>query len=120
MNVLERIESVLASLSEAHSTLPSGLRRKINAELSRGVTSGNPYAHSFSRGLSAAFDVLASHGIEPARSVSPPLSDTGRMSIDLAFTNREDSFSPIEITNSSLIVSYAKMRTGVEFIAYVS
>lgn len=121
MSVISRINTVLRKLGEAASSrLDASTKRKINAALSKGVTSGFPYAKSFGNGLSAAYDVLAKFGIEPAQMISLPLGREGRVSVPLAFTNTDDSFSPTQIENSDLIVAFANMNTGVEIIAYVS
>lgn len=123
MNILERINQSLRRLGEtpaASASMNAALRRKINAKLAAGITSGYPYAQSFGAGLTAAYNVLAEFGIEPARAVSPPLGNKGRVNIDIAFTNKEDSFSPVEISNSLLVVTFENMHKGVEIIAYVS
>lgn len=123
MNILSRIDRSLSRLGESPasaSRLDAKTKSKINKELAIGVTSGYPYARSFGTGLSAAYDVLAKYGIEPARAVSPPLGNSGRVNVDLAFTNKEDSFSPTDIENAMLVVTFEQMDKGVEIIAYVS
>lgn len=120
MDIVQRIDAVLAEMGAASSKLDAATRRKINAALSKGVTSGYPYAKTFGAGLNAALGVLSRHGIEPTQIVSPPLSNEGRVTIPLAFTNPADSFSPIEITNSDLVVSFTTMDKGVEIVAYVT
>lgn len=124
MNIHTRINKALASLGEAvaekSSRLDSATKRKINAALAKGITSGSPYAQSFGQGLNAAFDVLKQYGIEPGHTVSPPHGNSGRVTVDLAFTNTEDGFSPTDITNSVLVLTFHNMNTGVEIIAYVS
>lgn len=122
MNIHTRINRALASLGEAASAtrLDSATKRKINAALAKGITSGNPYATSFGQGLNAAFDILKQYGIEPGHTVSPPHGESGRVTVDLAYTNTADSFAPTDITNSVLVLTFQKMNTGVEIVSYVS
>lgn len=121
MRIIKRIDAVLAEMrASPAASIPAPTKRKINAELAKGVTSGHPYARSFGAGLSAALDILAKYGIESGEATSPPLADSGSVRIQLAWTNKEDSFSPTAIENSVLVISFAKMTTGVEIVAYVS
>jgi hypothetical protein len=44
----------------------------------------------------------------------------GRMMIDLAFTNPEDSFSPTDISNSALAFQWYELGNGqYEVVAYL-
>ena len=106
---------------ESSNTLPPDIRRKANSEFANSKLGGHPYFDTFGQGLNLALNILAKYGIEPAEMVSPPLGNKGRVRVPLAFTNKEDAFSPRPIDNSDLILTWDKVRhNGVEIIAYLS
>lgn len=104
-------------------SLPSNLRSTINAALNKAGLDGNTYFAKSSAGFVRAVEILAKFGIELDEVVSSHLFSgaRGRMAVDLAFTNPEDSFSPISISNSMLTLSFHEMESGqFEVIAYLS
>lgn len=74
-------------------------------------------------GFSKAVEVLAEHGIELDEVVNAWLfnRDSGKLQVDVAFTNKDDPFSPISIRNSMLVLTYHKLAEDkFEVIAYMS
>lgn len=85
---------------------------------------GNGRFRSVSEAISVAFDVLAkvlsieSDGHIDAFFFKRP---SGQRALEIAYTNHEDSFSPISITNSNLWITWHKMDNGrFEVIAYLT
>lgn len=117
-----RIDAALALLGEsAPGTLSASVRRKVNALLATNKkTNGNEYVRDFGMGLAAAVEALSANGIELGHTVSPPMGKSGRVTADIAFTNTADSFSPVAISNSQLLLTWEKMATGVEIVAYLT
>lgn len=108
------------------------MRNKINARLAGpadGLDGNKPWPKA-EHGYAHALDVLSDYGIELDGVVNSmdfkPLS--GRVRANLAFTNKEDSFSPTSIQNTMLIVTFAprghegadRTQTRFEVIAYLS
>jgi hypothetical protein len=105
-----------------HLTLDASTRRKANAALIRKGFDGNSRFRSMSQALSEAMGVLSDFGIEADEVLSAWTykPKTGTNSINLAFSNPEDSFSPVQISNSTLYISWTELETGYEVIAYLS
>lgn len=102
--------------------LPAGTRRDINSDLIRMGMDGNKRFDKMGQVLNVAGTVLTAYGIEwgsviNSHSVSQP---SGRINIDLAFTNSADLFSPTDITNSVLAIHWTQLATGLEVVAYLS
>lgn len=76
------------------------------------------------KGYVAAVDVLSDFGIEIDEVVNThsfARRPSGSLHIALAFTNREDSFSPISIPDTELIISYHELAPDrFEVLAYLS
>ena len=101
----------------------SALRSKINRELVRAGLDGNSRFEKPGLALSAANKVLADNGIEWDEAISADrlMGSEGRITVDLAFTNKEDVFSPIQITNSMLAMTwYEHAKYKYEAVAYLS
>jgi len=84
---------------------------------------GNKFFRKAQDGYSKALGVLQDYGIEMDEVVSSHLFNPpeGRISINLAWTNKEDMFSPESIPNSMLVVTFHQMESGkFEVIAYLS
>ena len=74
-------------------------------------------------GYAKALDVLGDFGIEMAGVVDSMRfrGEKNQFTLDLAWTNKADSFSPTEIANSMLAVSWYKRREdSYEVLAYLS
>jgi hypothetical protein len=68
-------------------------------------------------------EVLSKHGIEQDETIHSDYfrGDKRNFSIDLAFSNPDDPFSPVSIRNSMLAFSYTKLRDNhYECLAYLS
>ncbi len=103
--------------------LDPSTRRKANGALVKAGLDGNGRFRSVGQGLSKAFDVLATFGIEPDETLNAHLftGDEGRRTLELAFTNQEDSFSPTNVSNSVLVFSwYTHDQDRIEVLAYLS
>ena len=90
--------------------------------LVRAGLDGNGRFYSISSALCSAFQALTSLGIEPADIVSADMvmGDRGQRTVDLAFGNAADPFSPVSIANSLLAFSWTRLESGYEVIAYLS
>ena len=74
-------------------------------------------------GINAAFDILGKFGIEVGQVLNSHLfmGDEGSQRIELAFSNPEDSFSPKDVSNSLLVMSWYKRESGnYEILMYLS
>lgn len=103
--------------------LDAATRSKANAALERNGLDGNGRFAKVGEGLSRAFTVLAQFGIEPDETLNAHgfMGPQGRRTIHLAFSNPEDSFSPVSITNSMLAITWQELRPGrFEMLAYLS
>jgi hypothetical protein len=103
--------------------LDAKTRMKINKKLDADGLGGRTFFRKAEHGLQTAIGVLQDFGIEQdgvenSYVFSQP---TGRLKLDLAFSNDQDPFSPIEITNSKLIIQFTQMDSGnFEVIGYLS
>lgn len=103
--------------------MDSATRAKANADLARNGLDGNGRFSKVGQGLSRAFDVLAKYGIEPDETLNANgfMGPEGRRSIHLAFSNPADSFSPVNIPNTMLAITWAEVNPGrFEMVAYLS
>ena len=103
--------------------LDTRTRSQANTALERNGLDGNGRFRKVGEGLSKAFDVLATFGIEQDETLNAHLfsSSKGQRSLQLAFTNREDSFSPTSISNSMLSFSWQELSPDrFEVLAYLS
>lgn len=99
------------------------MRERINDALVEEGLGGKKLFEKASRGYAAAIDVLGEHGIELDTVVNAQslAGSTGTLRIDVAFTNEEDSFSPVSIKNSVLFLQFTELREDAfEVIAYMS
>lgn len=97
--------------------------RFANAAMRQKGLDGNGRFVKPTRGYALALDILADFGIELGRVVSSHLfdRDRGNLSVELAFTNPDDSFSPVAIRNTALYIAYERLGdVGYEVIAYLS
>ena len=101
------------------------LREQINMALIRSGLDGNGRFDRPEGGYVKALNVLADFGIELDGVVSShqfsKSLENNMVRVDLAFTNPKDSFSPVQIQNSVLVVSFTKLgEHRYEAIAYLS
>lgn len=103
--------------------LDNSVRQQANRDLIRSGLDGNGRFQKIGQALNVAFKVLEKYGIEPDEVLSADRhrAPSGTWPIDLAFSNPEDSFSPVSIRNSVLHLSWTQMDNGMyEVVAYLS
>lgn len=113
-------EEVTEELSDK---LDKKIKSKANADLEAQGLDGNKSFRSIGQGINAITGVLEKHGIELDDVPSADLfrGDDGRRTLHLAWTNKDDAFSPKSISNSMLAFQWHKHQSGnYELIAYLS
>ena len=121
--VTSQLPCVIGSVVLSSVKLDSTTRSRINNALERTGLNGNGRYDRAQRGYAEAVDILANFGIELDGIVNSFefTRPKGRVTVELAFTNQEDSFSPISIGNAMLVVQFERLRENAyEVIAYVS
>jgi hypothetical protein len=103
--------------------LDSATRREANDLLRKAGLDGNGRFRSVGQALNYAFDALSKVGIEQDTTLSAHLfnAPSGTRGLDIAFSNKEDPFSPESITNSMLHFSWTELeKDRYEVVAYLS
>jgi hypothetical protein len=122
-NHVRNVARIKAAAAKA-SILDRSRKTKINRVFALEGLDGNGRFEKAERGMSKALEVLGDYGIEMDELPNSHVftQPSGRITLDLAFTNKEDSFSPIQISNSRLVLTFHKFEeTGkYEVTAYVS
>lgn len=116
----EAYSILLASMGRR---LDSASRREGNAALRKAGFDGNGRFRRIGEALASAFKVLSRIGIEQDEvlNMGAFMGDSGARTIDLAFSNPDDPFSPEPISNSVLHFSWTELDSGaLEVIAYLS
>jgi len=107
-----------------HTRLPPDIRRKANAALDKAGFGGRKKWRKVGMAITDAFTVLAKFGIELDEIISAFHIDQpkGTYNVNIAFTNPEDSYSPTQISNSVLHLSWTDLtgKGQFEVIAYLS
>jgi hypothetical protein len=99
--------------------LDPSTRQKANKALRRKGFDGNDRFKNHGEAINVAFSVLADFGIESDEVIQASRLRT--RGIYLAFSNPDDPFSPVPISNSVLHFSWTEMDNGrYEVIAYLS
>lgn len=122
---IERLLKLAQKFMDEKPNLTLGHKTKsqANERLMDAGMDGNARFKSVGKALSEAFRVLESYHIEPdqifsAHDFNHP---KGTRSIDLAFSNLDDPYSPMPIANSSLFFSWHElMPDKYEVVAYLS
>ena len=111
-----------SSTKTAGGRLISSLRKEINKDLRRAGFDGRGRFRRPQEGYSKALDVLRKYGIELGNVPSSHLfkGPQGVLTVDLAFSNPEDPFSPEDIDNSLLRLDFTEVGNGYEMIGYLS
>lgn len=118
MNIAEK---VVRRFVARGLTLDSSTRRKANDALRRKGFDGNGRFRSKGQAINLAFGVLDEFGIEADEVISADKMRSGTRGIELAWTNPDDPFSPVNIPNSVLHFSWTEVGNGLyEVIAYLS
>ena len=120
----DKMRAKTTRLASRGQPLDRATRTKANSALIRAKLDGNGRFRKPEQAYSKALDVLSGFGIELGEVVSShqfQARPTGTLRVDLAFTNQQDSFSPVEISNSILYLQFTELRDGVfEAVAYLS
>ena len=105
----------------ASMKLPRDLRVKLNKALTVAGLDGNIPFRSLGQGVAQAGAILGHFGVEWDTVISLPPVPDGRRTFDLAFTNSEDLFSPVPVSDAVLAFSWHEHQNGkYEILAYVS
>ena len=103
------------------ANLLSKTRQQVNRFISKAGMDGNGRFEKVSHALSAALDCMRRVGLELGEVPSLPETDRGTCALRLALSNAADSFSPEEVRNSRLAMSWTKLgENRFEVIAYLS
>jgi len=120
----DKMRAKTTRMASRGQPLDRATRNKANNALIRAKLDGGGRFRKPDQAYSKALDVLSGFGIELGEVVSShqfQARPSGTLRVDLAFTNQEDSFSPVEISNSILYLQYTELRDGVfEAVAYLS
>lgn len=103
--------------------IDSSTRSAINRDLEKAGFDGNGRFRRMGEALSAAFQVLEKHEIQPAEILNAHTfnQSKGHRLIELAFSNAADSFSPTSVSNAGLAFSWHDLGgERYEVIAYIS
>ena len=99
------------------------LRNKYATATKKHGLDGNGRFSKVGQAITRAFDILSGYGIEPDEAINAfgLDRDSGNRTIRLAWTNPEDSFSPIPISNSYLVITWQLMSNNqFEVVSYLS
>ena len=100
--------------------LNQSVKSKITNALSKAGLDGNKSFERLGIGLSVISEVLSKFGIEHDIFTGIDGKE-GRKNIDLSFSNPEDAFSPEEISNAMLVLTWHQHESGrYEMVAYIS
>jgi hypothetical protein len=125
----EDLEARLAHLVAARekfepdaNRLERATRLRINERFNAVGLDGNGRFGRAEDGYVRALDVLSEFGIELGEVVNSHLfsRDDNTLNIEMAFSNPDDSFSPVEINNSLLHLTYHKLNGRYEVLAYMA
>jgi len=114
---------VAEKYARSRGRLDSSLRQRINRELVQAGFGGRGRWQKPGLALSDAMEVLSKHGLEQdeipnSHALSQP---TGTYSVNVAFSNEEDPFSPMAISNTALHLSWTELAPyKLEVISYLS
>ena len=103
--------------------IDSSVKQAANSKLRHAGLDGNGRFLKVGHALSAAFEVLTKFGIEPDESLNADRHrhPNGVWSISLAFSNPQDSFSPVSVNNSVLHFAWSTLDNDrIEVVAYLS
>lgn len=117
------IRRVVARYLSAAARLDQKVRSAANMALIKAGMDGNGRFRSPGMALSRISEVLSSHGIEWGQVIQsfPLKQPQGRMVIDLALTNPDDSFSPTDLDNTALAFQWYQLDDDkYEIVAYLS
>jgi len=103
--------------------LDSSRRSRINRDLEQHGFGGRRKFRSVGEAINVATGVLQKHGLELDEIPNAWFfrEPSGHKSLDMAWSNPQDPFSPVPISNSMLALQWTELREGVfEVIGYMS
>jgi hypothetical protein len=103
--------------------LDNRTKSAVNRMFNRRGLDGNGRFKKGEHGLSKALEILSEVGIEPDGIANSHVftRPSGRLTLDLAFTNTTDRFSPEPITNTMLVLTFHELaKYQYEVVAYLS
>jgi len=118
-----RAKKVMARMDELPVNVDRSRRNKINGQFNQNGLDGNTYFNRKEEGLTKALEILQKSGIEQDEVVDGFLmgKDSGKLTLDLAWTNPHDSMNPTSIRNTVLVLAWHKLESGrFEVTAYLS
>lgn len=109
-------------LGHETGTLTRATRNKIATRFGKEGLDGNGRFRKPQHGYMIAIEILREFGVEMDTVVSSHVfnGSEGGTRIHLAFTNREDPFSPTPIKNSLLILTFHDLGASFEVLCYMS
>lgn len=114
---------VAERFARSRARLDNRLKSDINRSLRKAGFDGKGRWQKIGQALNVAFGVLAKHGLEADETLSAwsfP-EEGGSHAVEVAFSNEEDAFSPVSISNSMIAFQWTVLRPRhVEVIAYMS
>lgn len=120
-NVVSRY--LATNRTAASVRLDNTTRQKVNADLMKKGLDGNRSFQRIGQALNVIAQVLEDSGLEQAEVFSADRfrRDDGRANFDIALSNPTDPFSPTDISNSMLAITWHRHDSGnYEVIAYLS
>ncbi len=119
-----RVAALFISKMAATSKIDRVLREQINRTLRTQGFDGNGRFRRAEEAYARAVDVIGAYGLELDGIVSSHLfkaRPTVILNVDVAFSNPEDVFSPVPITNSTLHMQITELSSDrFEAVAYMS
>lgn len=109
--------------AQVSGRLDPSVRRQANQALRQAGLDGNGRFLKIGQALNAAFRALQPFGIEPDEVLSADRhrQPSGSWPIHVAFSNPDDSFSPMPIRNSVLFFTWTALDDrGFDVVAYLS
>lgn len=94
--------------------LETPLRVRVNKAFEKAGLDGNGRFPSNGRAINAIHGVMSDHGIEEDGIFSGDIwkQASGERTMDIAFSNADDPFSPTKISNSLLAVQWFELSPG--------
>ena len=122
-SVLRDIEESVKKRKGADNKRIKPHRDKIFEKFKKAGLDGNGRFEKAQLGYAKASKILGKFGIEPGEVVSAGRfrADSGHTAIELAWSNKNDPFSPEQIEDFMLAISWTKLgKYKYEVIAYLS
>jgi len=113
----------VASAAPMRSKLNSSMRSKIAKAFDKAGLTGKAGFKRVGEALTRAFAILDRYDIEIGQVATKDMfpGPSGSRAVQIAFSNRRDPASPVEVQNSMLHVSWHQQETGLfEIVMYLT